>query len=259
MTVGRQFIAAIGWSLLVLTLVLALVLLVRRLVGAFDRPLGGWVIVAVALALEVVALLIRRSVLSTKYSVLSTQYAVLRTESPYGFGIVSSFVIVVLASLTLPGTPAVGVALAWILLIAGEAAQGLFYSRPDVRRVWNTRSANPIVSPLISEAAELEIPAGLVQQLTRVREGDRESLHALVRAEIPGGDRLAVLHLSFCPPLGEAPELRAHAVEAEDAEVRVTLAETFGARIEVRLPREDAAARSVLVEVLGTVTARSGV
>ena len=248
-SVRRQLIAAIGWALGVLMPALALVMLVRRLGGAFDRPLGGLAIVVVALALEVAAWLIRRLVLSTQCTVLST-------KSPIGFGIVSGVALLILGSLTLPGTPAVGVVFAWLVLVAGEVAQGLILFRPELWRRWNAQAATVSVSTSNSAAEEAEIPAGLVQQVTRVREAERESLHGLVRAEIPCGDRLAVLHLSFCPPLAESPELTAHAVDSDAAEVRVTQAETFGARIEVRLPREEAVPRSVMVEVLGTVTSQ---
>jgi hypothetical protein len=91
-----------------------------------------------------------------------------------------------------------------------------------------------------------------VQQVTRVREADRESIHALVQVEFAGGDQLAVVHLAFCPPLDAAPELAAHAMEAEDVEVKVTQGETFGARIEARRKAESIReARSTVIEVLG--------
>jgi hypothetical protein len=196
-------------------------------------------------------LLIRTLVPTTKFEVQSTKL-------PIGFGIVSGVAVLILGSLTLPGTPVVGVIVAWLVLIAGEVAQGLFYFRPELWKRWTARPAAVSDSRSNPAAEEAEIPAGLVQQVTRVREGERESLHALVRADIAGGDRLAVLHLSFCPPLAEALELTAHAVDAENVEVRVTQAEMFGARIEVRLPREEAEPRGVMVEVLGTVTSRQG-
>jgi hypothetical protein len=245
-SVRRQFVMAIGWALAVLMPALALVMLVRRLGGAFDRPLGGLGILVAALTIEMAGWLVRRLVLSIKYEVLST-------KSPIGFGIVSAHTVLVLASLTLRGTPVVGVFFAWLVLIAGEVVQGLYFFRPELWRRWTVRRAAVSDSRSNPAAEEAEIPAGLVQQVTRVREGEGESLHALMQAEIPGGDRLAVLHLSFCPPLAEAPELTGHAVDAEGAEVRVTQAETFGARIEVRLPGEEAESRSVLVEVLGTI------
>lgn len=71
-------------------------------------------------------------------------------------------------------------------------------------------------------------------------------------------DRLAIIHLAFCPPLAERPELTAHALDMDEADVRITQAETFGARLEVRLPAVAQAERSFLIEVLGSAaTAKS--
>jgi len=260
-SVRRQFVMAIGWALAVLFSALALVLLVRRLGGAFDRPLGGLAIAFAALLTEMAAWLVRRLVLSTQYLVHSTRHLSgpqQRRLSQIFFLLPGLMAAALLASLTLRGTPVVGIIIAWLFVIAGEAAQGVFQFRPELWRHWITQPAALSAATLNAAAEEAEIPAGLVQQVTRVREGERESLHALVRADIAGGDRLAVLHLSFCPPLAEAPELTAHAVDAENVEVRVTQAEMFGARIEVRLPREEAEPRGVMVEVLGTVTSRQG-
>jgi len=152
------------------------------------------------------------------------------------------------------GTPALGLILAWLLLISAESIQWLLYIRSDLANdlCWThfrraTQSAAEVEHP--------EIPLGLVQQLTRTLEGNRESIHALVRAEIGANDRLAVVHLSFCPPLAAPPQLSAHPLDADEADVRITQAETFGARLEVRLPLANDTPRTVIIEVLGAVTA----
>jgi hypothetical protein len=115
-------------------------------------------------------------------------------------------------------------------------------------------------SPSSDDEPTDAVPANVTQQLTRVREADgNESLHGLVRAEIAAGDRIAAVHLAFCPPLDGAPELTAHAIDADDAEVRITAAHSYGTRLEVRLNAVAAVERVVLVEVLGrtAVTSRS--
>src|SRR5262249_40920696 len=96
-----------------------------------------------------------------------------------------------------------------------------------------------------------EIPEGLVQRLTRVRDDHRESIHALLQARFAPADQLAVVHVAFCPPLAERPELDVHPVDADDIEARVAQVETFGARIEARRPLDERSDRSVVVEVLG--------
>ena len=100
-----------------------------------------------------------------------------------------------------------------------------------------------------------ELPAGLVQQLTRIREDETESLHVVLRIEVPVGERVAIAHVAFCPPLDAPPEIEVHAIGVDDAEVRVAVAEAFGARFEVRLPHAGTMPRQVLLEVLGAAAA----
>jgi hypothetical protein len=94
-----------------------------------------------------------------------------------------------------------------------------------------------------------------VQQITRVREGDCETIHALFETCVAAGDRLGVTHLAFCPPLAARPELTAHAIDCDEAEVRVTQVETFGARLEVRFGQAAEQPRRIVGEVLGSITA----
>ena len=146
-----------------------------------------------------------------------------------------------LAALTMRGTPAWAIACAWFafgsfaLLLPLGTSRRLHLATPDF------------------EDDEVDAPpANLVQQYTRQRDdAGGESLHAIAEAEIPAGERLAVLHLAFCPPLATAPQLTAHAIDADDAEVKITTAETYGVRLEVRLSATASQPRRVLVEVLG--------
>jgi hypothetical protein len=272
--VERHFLNAAIGTVFTLFVLLSLVLLLRRLSGAFVQPLGSTQLTAAAVALGIVAAglrwaiaegglprsLVRSASNEALHPVPSTQYAVLRT--PY-LGLTPALVIFAipgiagilwLSSLTLPGTPAVGVIAAWFLLIALEAASWLtLYRAGHVVFLHPPPQPSPLVSPE-PEETETPIQAGLVQQLTRVREEGRESIHALLRAEIPAGDRLTILHIAFCPPLDAQPELAAHALDTDDAEVRITQAETFGTRLEVSVTRPVTEGRSIVVEVVGAVT-----
>lgn len=119
--------------------------------------------------------------------------------------------------------------------------------------------ARPIPAPAAEDADETanqpEIPAGLVQQITRIRAAGGESIHALLLAEIPAQDRQAVVHLAFCPPLAERPELTAHCLDTEEHEVRITQVEAYGVRLEVRTATPRQAPQGAIVEVLGQATA----
>jgi hypothetical protein len=271
--VERHFLNAAVGTIFTLFVLLSFVLLFRRLSGAFVQPLGGAQLALAAVALGVVAAGLRWAIAegglprplvrsasnesrhpvpSTQYPVLSTRYLRL-TPALMVFAIPGVAAILMLASLTLPGSPAVGVIAAWFLLIALEAASWLtFYRTGHATFLHPCPRPSPLVSPH-PEETETPIQAGLVQQFTRVREEGRESIHALLRAEIPAGDRLAILHIAFCPPLDAQPELAAHALDADDAEVRITQAETFGARLEVSVPKPVTEGRRLVVEVVGAV------
>jgi hypothetical protein len=247
----RQLLTAVVLSLLALFLGLSLLMLARRASGVFVQPLGGGGQLAAALAIGLTALALRVALSRTEYSALSTQYLVHSTRRVLLFAVPGLAAIMLLASITLPAAAPWSVAVAWFLLIANEASSWLIFHR--LRRA-RASPARPLPPPLLAEQVEPEIPASLVQQITRVQEEGRESIHGLLRAEIPAGDRLAVVHVAFCPPLAAAPELQAHAIDAEDADVRITQAETFGTRIEARLQEPAVDRSSVLIELLGSVT-----
>jgi hypothetical protein len=235
-----QLRAVLGFAALGLLVFLALVFAARRFAGEFVQPLGGFDLVAVAALLGAAVIGIAVAA-RTEYSVLSTQYFVLGTAA-----IAAAML---LASLTFADSAPSAVLVAWFVLAIAAAAAWRLALRPAQR--WARPRAVPQHSTAESEPAEA-IPANMTQQLTRVREADgSESLHALARAEVPAGDRLAVVHLALCPPLDCPPELTAHAIDADNAEVRITTAETYGVRLEVRLPRPAPQPRQVLVEVLG--------
>ncbi|HEX5105828.1 MAG TPA: hypothetical protein VFV87_18550 [Pirellulaceae bacterium] len=261
---------ALGLTALGLLVFLAVLFCTRRLSGALAVPLGGAGLIAAAVAVgglaavgRVLALAARRGsalpkTSSTEYSVLSTQYLAANPgEHPFHASLLrlaahvvvpSLAATVFLASLTSREAPAWAVAIAWFLLVASEGTSWLVLSRrrsaARARSRWETEQT-PVAEP------DESIPANIVQQLTRTREGEGEALHALVRARIPAGDTQAVVHLAFCPPLASPPELTAHAIDADDIAVRITTAETYGLRLEVRSAAKASADKSVLVEVIG--------
>lgn len=241
--VTRQAVQTAAHALLAVLLALSLVMLTRRLGGAFVQPLPGLTFVVVAIGLSLAAAFVRLPAVPRAGYLL--------------FALPGLAAILILAALTLAGTPAAAIAVAWFVVIASEAASWLAPYRPKIEPQSSPRSiANRVDTGEAEAECEAELPTGLVQQLTRVREGDRESLHAILLAEVPASDRQAALHIAFCPPLDAAPELTAHALDSNHADVRITQAETFGARIEIRLPAVSAEPRTILVEVLGSATCR---
>ena len=245
----RHAAQAAAQALLSLLIALAAVMLMRRASGAFVQPLSGLALVVVAITLVIIPAAVR---VMFRDSVAEAPAIYLLFALP-GLAVAA-----LLAALTMPGTAAWAIAVAWFILIGAEGLSWLVAFRPELLRGVRTRrrAANQLATPESTAETDSELPAGLVQQLSRIREGGRESIHAVLLAEIVPGDRQAALHVAFCPPLEEKPELTAHALDTDDAEVRITQAETFGARIEVRLQAIVSDKRIVLVELLGSATCR---
>jgi len=249
-------------SLLGLLWAAAVMFLVRRLSGALIQPLSSLGLMTIAAAIVSMVAAYRAVLPSTQYLVRSTQYSHPSTRhAPWPLALallVPPFAAVItLGSLSIAGTPILGLVLAWLLLIAAEICQWLAYLGPELGG-GGLRPSMIAPTECPAEPDEAEMPDGLVQQVTRTIDADRESIHALLSAQVLAGDRLGVIHIVFFPPLAALPELTAHAIDADDAEVRVTQAETFGARLEVRLRKEQASARSLMIELLGSATAPRG-
>jgi hypothetical protein len=234
--IGRQLVAAVIGTAAALLLAIAALFLMRRLAGAFVVPLGGFQLLGATAVLILVAALIQ-------FAAPRERLALIVPAMAAAAG---------LTALTLPGTAPWSVGLAWFALVVAECAI-LFvcWKRPRIKRP-------PAAVPLpLDEPAEEPISEHLVQQLTRESNANGgESLHALVRVSCTAGDRLAVVHLAFCPPLAATPKLTAHALDDSGAEAKVTLAETYGARIELRLPDPASDGDSVLLEVVGQSSLR---
>src|SRR5262245_50434150 len=125
--VRRHVLAVVAQTALAVLVAFSAVLLLRRLGGAFQQPLGGVAIVLAAAILELAAFgvrflfhdsTLRGSVLSTKCLAPSTKYVQLRLSSADVLCILS--VLVAVVSLSIRGTPLVGLFIAWLIVIAGE-------------------------------------------------------------------------------------------------------------------------------------------
>ena len=253
--VERQILAAAAWTVFVLFVGLSLVLLARRLSGALVVSPGSGGLVAISLVLALVTTGLRQ-VLATGGQTPATAYFVRSTGYLNSFWVLVCFAlpglaaICFLAALTSRGSPVSGTIASWFILAGSEVANWLVLFRQP-RRLWQQEGRPTAAAFLTGAEPEAESIAGLVQQITRIQEAGAEAIRAIMQVEVVMGDRLGVGHIAFCPPLAAVPQLTAHAIDADDAEVRVTQAESFGARIEVRLPAATTAARQLLVEIIG--------
>jgi hypothetical protein len=254
---ATQIGRAISWTAQTLLLALAAFLLMRRLAGELAQPLGGMSFVLTILLLTVVWLALRWPLLHGR--------AALNASTAAQLAIGTAAQLLVDLSLTLPGTSVFALVVGWLVLLAGE---GIVWALALPN--WPSRS--PIQSPQPPapsdaspaeiapqneeyDAADLDdelIPPNLIQQLTRTRlASGGEAVEVVVRCPFEPGELLTVAHVAFCPPLAHAPQLDVDPLEGSDVTVRVTQAETFGARLEIRRSQPVDAAEEVVLRLYG--------
>gem|GEM_PF-1362617 len=106
------------------------------------------------------------------------------------------------------------------------------------------------------DEAEGILPADVQQQWTRSRLSDgSEQVLATLRAELAAGQRTASIHLAFCPPLADVPELEFEQVDGPDARIQQGELFRHGARLDVRLAEPAATACSVVIELAALAAA----
>ena len=98
----------------------------------------------------------------------------------------------------------------------------------------------------------------IVQQLYRVRNEDgSELIYGTLRADFQTGQRTAVLHVGFCPPLPYLPEIEAEALPGSEARLKIVQALAHGARLNVRLPSTPTEDCHVWIDMAATPVAAS--
>lgn len=244
----RHLAASAAWTALALFVLLALLLAVRRLSGAVTQPIAGPILVPLAATIAAASVLLRLWIMPLRLDALQQRSVLfwLLVAAP------SPAVALFLAAVMTPGTNGLA---AFAALLLAAAIEGLFWRhlavalRPREVPATNSTDAAEI-------AAEESYPANLLQQIVRTREGSGEAIHAVLRGELQPGEQTHVLHVAFCPPLADAPRLEAFISGEIDADVKLTAAYGFGARLEVQLAQPAAEATSVLVELSGQSRSR---
>ena len=145
--------------------------------------------------------------------------------------------------------------IAFWAFISGEE----FWAWSHVRRVGVHRTkSRPSTMPRVDRSASdnelsedqepVEPAADVVQQLTlrTTAEGGQE-LSGWLRMNLSAGQRTGTLHVAFCPPFDRPPVVQAEAVAGTDCRIKVTEAQTYGARLAIKLKAPAAEEESVLV------------
>jgi len=205
----------------------AVLLVARRLAGAFHVPLTTAAAAGVCIS-GLIAL--------APLGIVRRAKSIASLTIPIGL-------VVIAASLTLPGSGAATIAALWlpaVIALVGTFAGRRANIRPLRRQASNTPAPQPFDVSTSSVTRRFVDAAGV------------DCFEATYRAECPADGRFAVVHAVFQPPFATVPEVEA-VLEGQDrapgVQLRTTLVLPYGARIEVRYASTASAARVARVRL----------
>ncbi|MGY8767562.1 MAG: hypothetical protein ACKVH8_03880 [Pirellulales bacterium] len=104
-----------------------------------------------------------------------------------------------------------------------------------------------------SEPAPHILPQNVTQQLTRAVEDGTEVLHGQVRAEFAADQRHESIHVAFCPPLDDIPEVELMQLEGPEVSVKPAVVQPHGARFDLQRSGDSTQAESVVMEFFASI------
>jgi len=254
-----SLLAAVVFSAQGLLLALAAAFFARRVFGGFLEPASGSLVCLAALTLGIAATGYRGFLIGWSFLPRAANDRVTLLRALVLYALPSIVSLLVLLALTLPfDRPAwlVGAA-AWLMFAAVEALTWRVFYRRVI-----PRSHAVVAAPAVTAVRAVErerivdsdsLPSDVIQQLTRTRdEMGIETIAATVRVDFPTGDRQQVVHLAFCPPLEGVPTLELEPLDGPEAELKSTLVQSYGVRIEARLLEAAEGPQSLLMQIYAT-------
>lgn len=265
LTVGRPAVELLrrsaGALVGAMLLLAACVLCWRSMAGALGSPLDPLPLLAVGLATAAAAATVRacwgRTVAWCDWLLAAG---------------LSATVLVVGVTLSLPGSSTLALVAFWGLLIAGEcwawlSPKGLFPAGLSPRgrlSIWRASSATKPPSQSANrtirvDSAEVPFPhvadaltessnRDVTQQLLRSRAIDgSEELAGWIRVGLKSGQRLASVHLAFCPPFPRTPELQVEQLEGPAGKLKTVQLLPYGTRFDLKLARAQEEPETVLL------------
>jgi len=219
-----------------LLLLLGVVLLWRRAVGALQSPLPVASLLAATALFTVLAAGLRLCWRAVNADVRSRAIA-------WGFGLLPTAAVLLLGvSLSLPGTSAVGVIALWGVIVLEETWSWRGLGRKRLTGTAKPTEPTPVASsdpePVNTPKGPAAVPPDddVLQHFTRSRDAaGTERLTGWLRATFAPGQRTDSVHLAFCPPFERTPRLAVD--QAGGPRVRVKTAQLlpYGARLDLKL------------------------
>jgi hypothetical protein len=236
--------------------VAAVFVVLRRLLGALETPLGPFQLFVTGVALA---------------ALTRTAHAAAPAGRPRAASVlVSLATLAMAASFSLPGSNPVALLGFWAVVV-GEGLwewRGLLPARRansalPLGEGQGVRAALPTAPPHApaadgdssEEPASSGPAADVLQQLTlrTTAEGGQE-LSGWLRLGLAAGQRTGSLHVAFCPSFGQAPQVQAEAVSGPDCRIKAAQVLPYGARLDVKLDEPAAENQSVLVWFFAAVS-----
>ena len=260
-------LAAIAWLLL-----LAILLVTRRLAGAFAEPLPAIYLLALGI---VVSFTIWTARLACQPGLQKAAWA------PHWFVARGPTLAIVLigVAVSIPHSNWLAVAVCWLSMAAADVmslhrgwhgllANQVYRGQPSARAASRSAGSSPetclpLVNPVCqqtgppkiataaaeSNAEALELPGDVRQQITRWHdEAGIDTITGLLRSQITRGERSGTLHVAFCPPFERLPELHVEQSAGPPARIKVAQLQPHGARFEFRLAEPCEAASLIALE-----------
>jgi len=248
----------------------------RRLAGALSSPLEPPVLLAAGAMVAAAAL-------GARLPWRLGPKAARRSRPSWAQSLVLSASVLVLgASLSLPGTAASGLVALWAVLAAEElwAWRPLLWprlrrgsspaTRSERRLRWgDSCTVAPEVAvqlpPQQSAGVAVQLPPQqtdvppeeVLQQLTRSQAADgSEQLSGWLRIAFAAGQRTGSVHVAFCPPFARTPELVVEQLAGPEARIKTAQLLPYGVRLDLKLNAAGEQAASVLLQFSAQAGAR---
>ncbi|MCA9267149.1 MAG: hypothetical protein KDA41_01695 [Planctomycetales bacterium] len=154
-------------------------------------------------------------------------------------------------SLTQPGSSLVG-QIAWWLIVAAEELYWLARRKSSSsQRI--APGAATVVEQALPEAPDAELrpslPANATQSLLRVAQADgSEVVQGVLRAVAAAQERTVYVHVAFCPPLVDAPQVTCRQLDGPPAEIKTAQSQCYGVRFDVRFKRASSEPAEVMLQ-----------
>lgn len=202
-------------SSIALLLSIGVFLCIRRLSGALEVALAPVPLVVTAIGLLAWTLAVRLRLRDRRVAWLLVLVLAL-------FAVACSY----------PGTRLID----WLVWLGALAALALVPARRSSPAIGSDQGAGQVL-----------------QQLSRSRGADgSEIVHGTLLAEFAPAERIAVLHVAFCPPFERLPSVEAEVADGPACDVKIVQVLHQGARLEARLAHASTVAEQVRVEFAAT-------